>query len=75
MKNGCAASVSIDFVALGKETGKMAAKLLKGEAKASETPVYTVSEGVPVYSSSVLKKLGITLPSAYAKAEDVSVSK
>lgn len=74
VKNGCLASVSIDFVSLGRETGKMAAKLLKGETKASETPVYTVSDGVPVYSSDVLKKLGIALPSAYAGAQDVSVS-
>ncbi len=36
MKSGCLAAEGIDYIALGKQTGKMAAKVLKGEAKASE---------------------------------------
>lgn len=71
VKNGCLAADSIDYIALGKETGKMAAKILKGEAKASDTPVYIVSEGKPVYNKSVLAKFGITLPSDYSGAETV----
>ncbi|MEG0379524.1 MAG: ABC transporter substrate-binding protein, partial [Eubacterium sp.] len=39
VKNGCLASESIDYVALGKQTGEMAAKILKGEAKAADMPV------------------------------------
>ncbi len=72
VKNGCLASESIDYVALGKKTGEMAAKILKGEEKASETPVYTVGEGKPVYSKSVLEKLGLLLPSEYKDAQAVS---
>lgn len=72
VKNGCAASVSIDYVSLGEETGKMAAKILKGEAEASDTKVYTVSEGKPVYNPEVLKKFGMTLPSEYSSAQSVS---
>lgn len=75
VKNGCLASQSIDYVALGKETGKMAAKILKGEAKASDTPVYTVSDCKPVYNKSVLEKLGLSLPSGYSDAAAVSASK
>ena len=71
VKNGCLAADSIDYVALGKETGKMAAKILKGEAKASDTPVYVVSEGKPVYNKSVLAKFGLALPSDYSGAESV----
>ena len=36
VKIGCLAAEGIDYIALGKQTGKMAAKVLKGEAKASE---------------------------------------
>lgn len=72
VKNGCIASVSIDFISLGDQTGKMAAKILTGEAKASDTPVYTVNTGTPVYSKTVMDQFGITLPSEYATAEDVS---
>lgn len=71
VKNGCLASESIDYVALGEKTGEMAAKILKGEAKAPETPVYTVREGKPAYSKAVLQKLGLTLPSGFSDAEAV----
>ncbi len=72
VKNGCLASQSIDYVALGKETGKIAAKILKGEAKASDTPVYMVKDCTPVYSKAVMEKLGLTLPSEYSNATAVT---
>jgi len=72
VKNGCLASQSIDYVALGKETGKMAAKILKGEAKASETPVFMVKDCTPVYNKAVMEKLGLTLPSEYSGAKAVT---
>lgn len=68
VKNGCLASVSIDFVALGEETGKMAGKILKGEAKAEDTKVYVVQEGKPIYNTDVLSKLKLTLPDDYKSA-------
>lgn len=72
VKDGCLASVSIDFVALGEQTGKMAAKLLDGTAKAENTPVYTVDTGKPVYNEKVMKQLGLSLPKEYAGAENVA---
>ena len=71
VKNGCLASQSIDYVKLGNETGKMAAKILKGEAKASELPVFEVKEFSPVYNKDVLAKLSLTLPAAYSSAAAV----
>lgn len=72
VKNGCLASQSIDYVALGKETGKMAAKILKGESKAADLPVYMVKDCTPVYNKTVMEKLGFTLPSEYANATAVT---
>jgi putative ABC transport system substrate-binding protein len=72
VKNGCLASQSIDYVALGKETGKMAAKILKGEAKASDIPVYEVKECTPVYNKAVMEQLGLTLPTEYSNATAVT---
>ena len=43
VKLGCVASAGIEYVALG-QTGMMAAKILKGEAKASDMPYETISE-------------------------------
>lgn len=48
VKNGCVAAVGIDYVALGKQTGEMAAKVLKGETTAAETP-FEICEGGNVY--------------------------
>ena len=44
VKIGCLAAEGIDYIALGKQTGKMAAKVLKGEAKASEQNFETTTE-------------------------------
>lgn len=72
VKNGCLASQGIDYVALGKETGKMAASILKGDEKASETPVFVVKDFAPVYNPDVLSIFGLTLPKEYDKAEAVT---
>lgn len=72
VKDGCLASVSIDFVALGEETGKMAAKVLDGTADPATTPVYTVDFGKPVYNETVMKALNLSLPSDFSDAENVA---
>jgi putative ABC transport system substrate-binding protein len=72
VKNGCAASQSIDYVALGKETGKMAAQILTGQAKAADLAVYQVKECTPVYNNDVLTALGLKLPADYANATAVT---
>ena len=41
--NGCVASEGIEYLELGRQTGRMAAKVLKGEAKASEIPFEIIS--------------------------------
>ena len=71
VKNGCLASQSIDYVALGEETGRMAARVLRGES-ASENPVFTVEHCVPVYNEEVLASLGLTLPEGFEDAQEVS---
>ena len=38
VKLGCLAAEGLDYIELGKQTGKMAAQVLKGEKKASELP-------------------------------------
>ena len=72
VKNGCLASESLDYVELGKETGRMAAKVLKGEAKPEEMKVSVIAASTPVYNKTVLDALGLKLPSDYASAAAVS---
>ena len=58
--SGCGvATLSISYYDLGVTTGKMAAKILKGEADISTMPVeYT--DATPKYNASVCEQLGIT---------------
>lgn len=62
VKNGCLAAQGIDYAELGKQTGAMAAKVLKGEAKASEMP-YETCEGAKLYlNTKAAADLGIGFP-------------
>ena len=56
------ATLSINYYDLGYATGKMAVKILKGEAKISEMPIeYTPEEKLaPLYNAEICKELGIT---------------
>ena len=62
---GCGvATLSISYYDLGVTTGKMAAKILKGEANISEMPVeYT--DATPKYNASICAELGISAPEGY----------
>ena len=72
VSNGCLATQGIDYVALGKEAGLMAAKILDGEAAPETMPVKLIDAVTPAYNSEVAAKLGIDLPADYADAADVT---
>ena len=57
----CYASLAIDYYELGVETGKMAAKVLLGEAQVSDIEVATLTPTV-VYNEDLCSQLGITVP-------------
>jgi putative ABC transport system substrate-binding protein len=62
VKIGCLAAMGLDYVDLGKQTGVMAAKVLKGEAKASELNFEVIKDAAFYGNSKVAETLGITLP-------------
>ena len=66
VKKGCVASVGIDYYELGRQTGAMAAKVLKGEATCAEMPYETISEYGVYVNYAALEEMGITLPEDYA---------
>ena len=68
MKIGCLAAEGIDYIALGKQTGKMAAKVLKGEAKASEQNFETITEPGFYVNNKVAEDLGIIVPEDLANS-------
>ena len=62
VKIGCLAAVGLDYFDLGKQTGVMAAKVLKGEKKASEINFEIIEEGSFYGNTAVAEQLGITIP-------------
>lgn len=62
VKIGCLAAMGLDYIELGKQTGQMAARVLKGEAKASEINYETLREAAFYGNEKVAGNLGITLP-------------
>lgn len=73
VSNGCMASISIDYVALGKVTGEMGIRVLNGES-AGTIAVGQISEGTPVVNTEVMERFNITLPEVYANAEKVTTN-
>lgn len=61
VKLGCVASVGIDFIKLGEQTGKMAAKILKGEAEAKDMKFETFNDGDVILNTAAAKKIGMTI--------------
>lgn len=61
VKAGCLAAMGLDYVELGKQTGAMAAKVLKGEAKAEELNFETITEASLYVNTAVADKLGMNL--------------
>ncbi|MBR3795675.1 MAG: ABC transporter substrate-binding protein [Clostridia bacterium] len=61
VKLGCIAAEGLDYIALGRQTGLMAAKVLKGEAKASEIPYEIITEPGLYVNADVLAKFGVVL--------------
>ena len=65
VKAGCVASMGLEYIELGKQTGKMAAKVLKGEAKASELNFEVISEPSLYVNFAAAEKIGLELPENY----------
>ncbi len=63
---GCGvATLSINYYDLGVTTGKMAAKILTGEANISEMPIEYFPDPVKKYNPAICEALGVTVPEDY----------
>ena len=78
VKAGCVASMGLEYFELGKQTGRMAAKVLKGEAKASEMNYEVISEPSLYVNTAAADKVSLALDddfvaSAYEKFDEIIV--
>ena len=64
---GCGvATLSISYYDLGVATGKMAAKILTGEAKIEEMPIGYAETVTPKFNEVICNELGLTVPAGYS---------
>ncbi len=71
MCRGCGvATLSISYYDLGVGTGKMAAKILTGEADISEMPIEYAPQFTKKYNKSLCDALGVTVPDDYVAIEE-----
>ena len=64
--SGCGvATLSISYYDLGVATGKMAAKILTGEADIAEMPIEYAPDFVKKYNPAICEALGLTAPEGY----------
>lgn len=59
---GCLAAEGIDYIALGKQPGKMAAQVLKGEKEAAEMAYETITEPGFYVNTKVAEMMGVAVP-------------
>ncbi|MEG1868117.1 MAG: ABC transporter substrate-binding protein [Clostridiales bacterium] len=70
VKKGCIAGIGNDYKIIGNKAGKIIAKILKGEAKATDIPYETVKDDTFYINPEVMTSFDITLPEGmkeYAK--------
>lgn len=66
VKAGCVASMGIEYFELGRQTGEMAAKILRGEVTAEETPFIKAEKAELYVNKEAAEKIGLELDEAYA---------
>ena len=54
--------MGLDYVALGKQTGAMAAKVLKGEAKAADMPFEVITQASLYVNTAAAEKINLEIP-------------
>ena len=70
--NGCVASEGIEYTELGRQTGRMAARVLRGES-AEDIPYETISNSYLYVNPDALTAYGLTVPAELSeRAIDVT---
>lgn len=71
VKSGALATIGIDYYKLGYQTGLMAAKILKGEAKPQTMPIEKQKDMKVTVNEATAKALGLTLPEDVLKGASI----
>ena len=64
VRMGAVATEGIEYTMLGREAGKMAAQILRGEKKAGEIPFFQFTEFFTYVNTAAADTIGLTIPQA-----------
>ncbi len=64
VKSGCVAAAGIDYLALGRKTGAIAAQVLTGKKTASEIPFETITEFSNYVNNEALAQFNLHVPAS-----------
>lgn len=67
VRAGCVASMGLEYYELGKQTGKMAAKILKGEVQASALEFEIITEPSLYVNTAAAEKIGLILADSFVE--------
>lgn len=67
VKAGCVAAMGIDYYELGKQTGEIAAKILKGEETAEKTDYIKTADAALYVNTAAADKINMSLDQDYIK--------
>lgn len=62
VRSGCVASMGLDYIALGRQTGAMAAKVLKGEARVADMPFEVITQASLYVNTAAAEKINLEIP-------------
>ena len=65
VKLGCIAAEGIEYIELGKQTGRMAGKILKGEVTADDLDYEVIKESSLYINSEAMERFGLELPQEF----------
>jgi putative ABC transport system substrate-binding protein len=71
VKKGALATIGIDYYKLGYQTGLMAVKILRGEAKPQDMAIESQKDVKATVNESTAKLLGVTIPDSVLKGAEI----
>lgn len=67
VRQGCVAAMGLDYTELGRQTGAMAAKVLKGEAEVSQLSFEVISQASLYINTAAADRIGLDIPQEMKK--------
>ena len=72
VQKGALATIGIDYYKLGYQSGLMAVKILRGEAKPQDMPIETQKDMKTYVNEASAKALGVTIPESVLKGAEIT---